>query len=74
MTLSLSLGLGLTTLKQGTGGLTWPRLSPSSTTTDAAIGDLIGTLTMAAFGFPRLSPSSTSTDAATGDLVGTIKV
>ena len=69
----IHFGISAGGLSPGAGGLSWPRLSPSSTSTDAIAGDVIGTLTVGG-GWPRLSPSITSTDAVTGDLIGTIKV
>ena len=66
--------IGVYPITRGSGGgVSWPRLSPSSITTDASTGDVIGTLTVPG-GFPRLSPSSTTTDAVSGDLVGMLRI
>lgn len=51
----------------------FPRLSNNRTTTNAATGDVIGTVIVPARRYPQLSPSTITTSAATGDTIGTIR-
>lgn len=58
----------------GLGSVSFASLSPSSTSTDAAVGTVIGSLSMRAFRLPRLSSSTITTDAAIGSLIGTLSI